>query len=220
MERDRTRARELARESLAKGDPTGWFERLYREGERGESVVPWEDLAPSPNLVVFWEGHRLPTAGKTALTVGCGFGDDAEQLSDWGFETTAFDVAESAIRACHRRFPTSRVHYVVADLLNPPAEWIGRFDFVFECNTLQALPPSVRRPAIQRVAEFAKKDGHLLLIARGRGEQDPEGEMPWPLTRRDLDEVARCGLREVSFEDYLDRQSPPVRRFRALYARA
>src|SRR5436305_284396 len=94
---DRARARELARRYLSKGDPSGWFEQLYQEGERGESIVPWKDLAPSPNLIEFWEQHPLPAAGKTALTVGCGFGDDAEQLAAWGFETTAFDVAPTAI---------------------------------------------------------------------------------------------------------------------------
>src|SRR5205085_7078384 len=118
-----------------------------------------------------------------------------------------------------RRFPASAVSYVVADLFNPPPDWNARFDFVFECNTVQALPRSVRSRALEHIASFVRKNGHLLLIARARDESDPEGEMPWPLTRRDLDPLTRCGLHELSFEDYLDRQTPPVRRFRALYGR-
>jgi hypothetical protein len=59
----------------------------------------------------------------------------------------------------------------------------------------------------------------ILLIARGREEQEPEGLMPWPLTRRELGEFVAAGLREESLEDYFDNESPPVRRFRAIYVK-
>lgn len=216
-EPDRGRARELAAESLAAGDPTGWFEKLYKEQERGSNVVPWADRGANPNLLEFFE--RNPVAPGTALVVGCGYGDDAEQLAAWNFKTTAFDVSPSAIRACRARFPDSRVSYEVADLLAPPDEWVECFDFVFESNTLQALPPEVRSHAAHYVAKFPKKGGSLLILARGREESDPAGQLPWPLTRRELDQFVESGLKEVSFEDYLDRESPPVRRFRALYRR-
>jgi hypothetical protein len=81
------------------------------------------------------------------------------------------------------------------------------------------LPPALRLQAIRRTAEFVKKGGRLLVISRARGEHDPEGQMPWPLTRGELEEFRRCGLHELSFEDYCDDESPPVRRFRVLYER-
>src|ERR1700692_94453 len=117
MEPNRVRARDLAAESRKAGDPTGWFEQLYQEQERGRKVVPWADLGTNPNLL------RFEGAGKPALVVGCGFGDDAEQLAAWGFEVTAFDVSPSAVRACKRRFPESRVEYETGDVLAPPEEW-------------------------------------------------------------------------------------------------
>src|SRR2546423_15065355 len=55
----------LAAESLAAGDPTGWFQRLYADAG---SAVPWD-------------------------------------------------------RTVRERFPDSPVHYVAADLLDPPADW-------------------------------------------------------------------------------------------------
>jgi 2-polyprenyl-3-methyl-5-hydroxy-6-metoxy-1,4-benzoquinol methylase len=216
--RDRTRARQLAAEYIAKGDPTGWFEHLYRGAEEGKSVVPWADLRPSPNLVDFWTDRPIPSAGKTALTIGCGLGDDAEQLAEWGFSTTAFDVSESAMRSARRRFPDSRVQYVVADLLRPPAEWFQMFDFVFESNTLQVLPRQLRARAMENASGFVAEGGRLLVIARARDESDPPGEVPWPLTRRELDHFTKIGLRELSFEDYFDSEDPPARRFRVLYA--
>jgi hypothetical protein len=214
---DRTRARELAAEYIAKGDPTGWFEQLYREAEDGTSVVPWAEHRPSPNLLDFWEEQPISSTGRKALIIGCGLGDDAELLADWGFSTTAFDVSESAVRACRRRFPDSPVEYVAADLLQPPEAWFRAFHFVFESNTLQVLPAELRYPAMNRAADFVKQGGRLLVIARARDEDDPRGEMPWPLTRRELNHFPEIGLRELSFEDFLDSEDPPVRRFRALY---
>lgn len=207
MEPNRTRARQLAAESRLSGDPTGWFEQLYWEQEQGSKVVPWADEGANPNLPAF-DG-----TGKTALVVGCGFGDDAEQLAGAGFKTTAFDVSPSAIRAAKQRFPETTVDYRTADVLDPPEEWSGRFDFVLEVYTLQVLPAALRPQAMRGIAGFAKKGGEILLIARGREENDPEGLMPWPLTRRELEEFTALGLREKSFEDFLDRESPPCAGF-------
>lgn len=216
---DRTRARQLAAEYVAKGDPTGWFEALYREAEDGSSVVPWVELEPNPNLLEFWRTHAIETAGKRALKIGCGLGDDAEQLARWGFETTAFDISPTAISGCRRRFPASPVHYAAADLLNPPPEWPNAFDFVLESYTIQVLPPELRTAAMERAAGFVRPGGNLLVIARAREENDPRGEMPWPLTRDELSQFRRLGLRELGFEDFADNERPPVRRFRAFYVR-
>ena len=218
--RDRTRARQLAVEFIRKGDPTGWFETLYQEGEAGKSTVPWANLCPNPFLLDFWKTHPQPTAGKTALTIGSGLGDDAEQLAAWGFRTTAFDISETAIRASRKRFPTTTVEYFAANLLEPPSTWRRAFHFVFEANTLQVLPAALRPRAIENLAGFLCPGGLLLVIARGRELSDPEGQMPWPLTRAELAAFAAAGLEELSFEDLLnveDPGEPPVRRFRALH---
>ena len=216
---DRTRARQLASEYADKGDPTGWFEVLYKEAEEGRSVIPWADRGASPGLLEFSAQHPLAAAGKTALVIGCGLGDDAEQLAAWGFATTAFDISATAIRTARKRFPHSSVCYQAADLFQPPPEWQHAFDFVFEANTIQALPTTVRSEAVRRIAGFVRPGGSLLAIVRGREPDEPTGELPWPVTRAELDEFGRAGLREVSLENYFDSEDPPARRFRVLYAR-
>jgi SAM-dependent methyltransferase len=216
---DRKRARELAAEYLSKGDPTGWFEALYREGEEGKSVVPWADLRPSLHLLDWWRKHSFEPQGQQALVIGCGLGDDGEQLSEWGFHTTAFDIAETAIRAARKRFPQSRVIYEVADLLNPPQVWLRKFAFVFETNTVQALPASIRAEAIRSIANFVRPGGKLLAIVRGREPNEPEGDLPWPLTREQMSEFVSAGLTQENFEEFFDNEEPPARRFRALYSR-
>ncbi|HTQ59928.1 MAG TPA: class I SAM-dependent methyltransferase [Candidatus Solibacter sp.] len=219
MPGDRTRARELAAEFIRRGDPTGWFEVLYKEGAEGQSVVPWADRGASPGLLDFWKLHPQTTLGKRALVIACGLGDDAEQLAAWGFETTAFDISETAIHGARKRFPESKVNYCPADLFHPLAEWEQGFDFVLESNTVQALPVSLRSEAIQSIAALVAPGGKLLVIARGREPNEPEGQLPWPVTRTELAGFLRAGLREQSFEDYFDNEEPPARRYRVLYTR-
>lgn len=215
---DRSRARALARESLARGDAVGWFERLYAEADRGDAVVPWADLAPNPH-VVEWLEREAPAPGR-ALDVGCGLGDTAEDLARRGFEVIAFDVAPSAIEGARRRFPASRVDYRVADLLRLPAELAGAFDLVVECYTLQVLPPEARARAVASLRRTPRPGGALLVVARGREASEPPGEMPWPLTRAEVEAIAAPELPLVAFEDFLDREDPPVRRLRALFRRS
>lgn len=216
----RSRARELAAEYIRKGDPVGWFEELYQEAERGEATVPWNVLEPNPRLLDFWKMHPCETAGKRALVIGSGFGDDAEQLAAWGFKTTGFDVSKTAIDAAKKRFPQSQVEYVVADMFDPPANWLRSFDFVLEIYTVQSFPAAMRPKAIAAVSQFVAPIGLLLVIARGRADDEPEGQgPPWPLMRDELDGFSRAGLKEESFEDYAEPEPPWVRRFRALYRR-
>jgi hypothetical protein len=82
------------------------------------------------------------------------------------------------------------------------------------------LPPELREEAMRRVAGFVAPGGTLLVITRGREPGESEGAMPWPLTRQELGVFSEAGLTERAFEDYVDDESPPVRRFRVAYARA
>ena len=103
----RKKAGDLARESLAHGDPVGWFETLYQQAGGDPSAVSWADLTPNPNLVAWLDREKVEGNGRRALKVGCGLGDDAEELARRGFLVTAFDVSPTAIEWCYTRFPTT-----------------------------------------------------------------------------------------------------------------
>jgi SAM-dependent methyltransferase len=212
------RARTLAGESIARGDAVGWFESLYAEAGRGEASVPWADLAPNPHVVAWLERERPPPG--RALDVGCGLGDNAEDLARRGFDVVAFDVAPSAVAEARRRFPESRVDYRVADLLALPRDLEGAFDLVVECYTLQVLPPAARAEAVDSLRRCVAPGGMLLVVARGREPEEPRGEMPWPLTRAEVEGIAGPGLGIAGLEDFFDEEEPPVRRLRAWLRRA
>ena len=200
---NRLRARELARTYLSQGEPTGWFDALYA-GSHDAKEIPWADLVPNPNLVEWFEASTIEPKGIQAIVVGCGLGDDAEFLSDEGFNVTAFDVSPAAIRWCKKRFPGSCVSYRTIDPLKLPADWHCRFDLTVEIYTLQVLPPVIRPQAMRALVDLVAPQGQLLIIARGRVEDEAEGEMPWPLTKEELSEFTRLNLEQETFEDYWD----------------
>lgn len=209
-------ARRLAAESIANGDATGWFDRLYAAAERGSTIVPWADYEPNPPLVAALAGMSGP--GR-AVVVGCGLGDDAEHVASLGFTTVGFDVSPTAIARARRRFPESTVDYVAADLLAPPGSWTGAFDLVVEVFTLQVLTGDARRTAFARTAQLVAPGGRLLVIARARHDHEDPGQLPWPLTRADIDSFRGHGLTEESVTELHDEGPPPVRRWCAWFTR-
>jgi SAM-dependent methyltransferase len=212
---NRAFARQLAADSIASGDDTGWFERLYAAAERGAVTVPWADLAPHPRLVSALGGIA---GGGRAIVIGCGLGDDAEHVASLGFTTVAFDVSPTAVAGARRRFPRSAVEYVTADLLAPPYSWAGAFDLVVEVFTLQVLTGAARRAAFARTAQLVAPGGRLLVIAGARDEHDEPGKMPWPLTRAEIESFREHGLSGHSIADVLDDEDQGlVRRWRAWF---
>ena len=211
----RSRAGELA----GGGNPLGWFETFYQEAGDDLSKIPWADGRPNPLL--FDTVDRLALSGGRALKVGCGLGEDAEALAERGFRTAAFDISERAVELCRSRFPDSPVEYRVENLLNLPAEWTGAFDLVVEVYTLQVLPESLRRLALPALARTLAPGGRLVVLCRAREPDEAIDGFPWPLTASELTPFTEeLGLVCDSFEDLVDDEDPPVRRFRAVYRRA
>ena len=209
------RARQLSAESVAQGDPMGWFEQLYEEGQAGAAIVPWVRGVPSDTLVE-WAAGNGPGTGRRALVVGCGTGEDAEFLATLGYEVTGFDIAPTAIASAQARNPRSAVHYQVADLTALPADWKGAFNLVVEIFTLQPLYGEVRARALAAVHEPVAPRGTLLVISFATSEEDPVRDpqmMPWPLTRAEV-ELAGGPLQARSIEYFMG-HDPDLPRWRA-----
>lgn len=203
------RRRDAARDRLdalfgAKGgdrdDRASWFEAVYETAGDDPAAVPWADLAPKPALVDWLSAN--PGEGARALDVGCGLGDNAEALAEAGYDTTAFDLSEKAVEWARQRFPGSPVRYTAADLFAPPADWIGGFDLVHECYTVQALHGDLREASYQALADLVKPGGRLLVITRSRADGAETSGPPWPLSPSELAEFERAGLRLIDSSAY------------------
>lgn len=198
-------------------DPTGWFDSIYTDAQGDHRAVFWADLEPNPYLFKWLESCVLEHIGRKAIAVGCGVGDDAEALSEAGYEVTAFDIAPEAIRLCKKRYPDTRVNYLVADLFNYPPQWTESFDLVYECNTIQVLPGKYRILARDTMVSLLAPQGDLLVSCRSRLKGEQEDDIPLPLDKEEIDGFIRCGLSEESFAVYDDTQDPPVPHFFATY---
>src|SRR3954452_18442177 len=170
------------------------FEAIYADAEAGGAKPPWDYGAPRPQLVAWAEGRKLAGDGREALVVGCGFGADAEFLAMLGFRTTGFDFAPTAITAARGKHPDSEVNYVVADVLDLPREWQGRFDLVVESLTVQSMPPEQHTVAARNIAGLVAPQGTLLVLASTREEDSEVTGPPWPLTRSQVEVFASGDL--------------------------
>jgi SAM-dependent methyltransferase len=211
-------ARRLAAEGLRGDDATGWFEHLYAAADDGEAVVPWDRDTPR-ELFAEWAAHKqLDGRGRRALVVGAGLGTDAEFVAGFGFDTIAFDISPTAVRVARERHPGSKVEYVVADLLDPPAGWRGAFDLVVEIITVQALPVRLHELATANIASFVAPGGTLFVLAAARDDHgEPPSGPPWPLTRAEVEAFAGGDLSAVRIEQIAQADD---RRWRAEFQRA
>jgi SAM-dependent methyltransferase len=221
MTESRARASELSQKYYQQGDYTGWFEALYAEANGNADAIPWADRGLNYWLSDWIEQSKFVLQDRQILVVGCGLGDDAEYLAQLGAKVTAFDLSQTAIDWCHQRFPESKVNYQVVDLFTAPADWKVSFDLVIEIYTIQALPANIRPQAIVSIGNFVAHNGKLLVVCRGRNPEDLAGDNPpFSLTQTELNRFTDSGLKQVSFEDFIDTLEPgSPRRFRIVYQR-
>ncbi len=208
IEERRARVRAIQEEFAARGDTMGWFDALYKEAAGDNDVIPWADLEPNAYFRRWVETTGLKGGDRKALVVGCGLGDDAKYLYDLGFKVTAFDISPTAIEWAKKLYGEIEIQFEVADLFEAPSEWnhtqagslrSGGFDFVLEIYTVQPLPLEMRPSVIDAVAAFVAENGKLVVVTRGRGDDEEPNEMPWPLSRRDLSRFEQNGLMQTDF---------------------
>jgi SAM-dependent methyltransferase len=201
-----------------------FFEAMYQGASKGELTLPWQRPAAHPLLVDWADRRGVTGGGRRAVIVGCGTGVDAEYVSGLGFETTGFDVSQTAIDLAMRQHLGSTVTYTTADLLNLPADWHQAFDLAVEIYTVQALPDPPRAAAIAGIAQLVAPGGTLLAIAFVGDQYKTGGFPPWPLTRAEVDSFGADGLEPVAIETLTysgspQPQSPDDRLWRAEFRR-
>jgi SAM-dependent methyltransferase len=228
IEDARARVREIASEHYRRGDVMGWFEALYAEADGDNSIIPWADLEPNRFFKAWAESNGLKGEGRTALVVGCGRGDDAKYLHDLGFEVTAFDISPTAIEWAKRLYGDADIEFEVNDLFDPPNSWhftqtgeakTGGFDFVLEIYTIQPLPIDIRSRVVDSISDFVAENGTLVVVTRGREDDEEPDELPWPMSRRELSLFEANGLTQTDFVEMPPDEEGEPPRFVVEYSR-
>lgn len=160
-----------------------WWQRHYSEGvdpEYEEQVLPMV-------------AHHLNGAHRV-LDVGCGEGQVARHIAQFGVEVVGVDPTPSQIRAAHRRGGSARYGQAQAQCL-PFLD--ASFDSVVLCMALEHIDPF--EPAIEEAARVLAPGGRFLLFlvhpflqAPGSGWVDDaeHGEQYWRVGEYLRDDVA------------------------------
>lgn len=216
----RERAKEIHAAYAEKGDAFGWFDALYKEAAGNNERIPWADLEPNIFLQKFAEETDLKGNGQNALVVGCGLGDDARFLYELGFKVTGFDISLTAIEWAKKLHSDTDIVFEVADLFAPFRGWLGAFEFVLEVYTIQPLPMEMRARVIDAISNFVAPNGKLLIVTRGRGDDEEPLELPWALSRKDLSRFEENGFRQIYFKEmFSDDEEDTIPRFVVEYER-
>ncbi len=131
----------------------------------------------------------------------------------------AFDISETAIEWAKRLHADTDIDFHAADLFAPPRGWLSHFEFVLEVYTIQPLPLAVRPRVIDAISNFVATQGALVVVTRGRENDEEPLELPWALSRKDLSQFERNGLKEIHFKEMLGDEEEPIKRFIIEYRR-
>lgn len=224
------RTREQLRQAIAPGtsidSALSAVAEVYAASDGDPARVPWSHEKANPALVAWLNARAsgLVRCGARVAVVGCGLGQDAIELAKRGYDVCAFDACNDAIEHAKRRHPDRAAMFRVADLRDLPSTLHHRFDLVVEIHTLQALPPEHRATLASGVARLMASHAHLLVIARGRPDDEPLVSLsgpPYPFTPGEL--IGLLGdsglVPEGAIDDYADDANPPTRRLRGLFRR-
>ncbi|HEY7154901.1 MAG TPA: class I SAM-dependent methyltransferase [Gemmataceae bacterium] len=178
-------------------DSSRWNER-YETGD-----TPWETGQSSSELQrVVDEATIRPCR---ALEMGCGTGASAVWLAQQGFDVTALDLSPLAIERARQRAGEAgvSVRFLVADVLNPPPELAGPFDFFFDRGCYHV----VRRENVTAYLETLRRltcSGTLGLVLAGNAREPHEPGPPVVTEEQVRNELGSLfeivQLREFRFE--------------------
>lgn len=192
------------------------FEEIYRNAQGDAAGVPWADKAPRAKLSAFLRDH--PGAGRAAIDVGCGLGDNAALIAGAGYRVTAFDLSPTAVAWAQKRHSGAGIDFQVGDIFRLPEAWRGRFDLVHETYNLQALPLELRADAARCIARLVAKGGRLLVLARRQEPGEGITGPPIPVTLVELEAFERAGLTMEREELFVDERQ--IRHVEAVYRRS
>src|SRR5262245_23484393 len=149
-------------------DMSKWDES-YRTG-----TTPWDTGRPSPELQrVLSESAIAP--GR-AVELGCGTGTNSVWLAQQGFDVHGVDLSPLAIERAQQRAAEVgvRARFLVADILHPPEELTGPFDFFFDRGCYHAVRREDVQGFLQTLRNLTQPGSvGLVLTGNAREPHDP-----------------------------------------------
>jgi len=125
--------------------------------------------------------------------------------ADWIAPGKASDNEEGSVK------PVGSIASVGASANADDTDKSRGFDFVLEIYTIQPLPLEMRPQVVDAIAGFVAENGALVVVTRGRADDEEPDELPWPMSRRDLCGFDENGLTQTSFTEMPGDEDEPNR---------
>ncbi len=157
-----------------------FWSRKYQSGE-----TRWDLGSPNEPLRSILPRLKLPKS--RILVLGSGNGHDAALLAKMGHLVTAVDFSPEAISNAKRSYGEgSNLHFVLKDVFDLDATYMGAFDIVFEHTCFCAIAPHRREALIQVWRRVLIPGGHLLgiFLAVDHFAGPPFGSSEWEIRER------------------------------------
>ena len=175
---------------------TDWWERLYRTSE--VSQLPWYTTELDPDVAASLETHG-PVHGRI-LDLGTGPGVHAVGLARLGYEVTASDISETAIRNAKAFAKKGRaaIEFRVDNILDSDLK-DGSFDGIVDRGTFHVLPPEARPRYVATVHRILRPRG--LLHLKTFSDKEPGDYGPYRLSPGELRSYFLDRFNVLSIED-------------------
>ena len=138
--------------------PSFWEEN-YRSGHTG-----WDLGMPTPVFQRLAESEKFPPGKMLVLCAGRGY--DARLFARLGFNVTAVDFAEEAVKEMQTLVePNISMEVMQADLFDLPVFMSEEFDYILEYTCFCAIDPQRRADYIHSVSSLLKTGGIYIALA-------------------------------------------------------
>jgi 2-polyprenyl-3-methyl-5-hydroxy-6-metoxy-1,4-benzoquinol methylase len=136
----------------------GWDERYQQQAVE---TMPW--FYPELDDDLRQALDQLGLRAASALDLGTGPGTQAMQLAQRGFDVTATDISEAAIRLAREKAEAQglTIAWQQDDVL--ATRLSGPFDLIFDRGCFHVLPPERRPDYVNTIASLLKPDGSFFL---------------------------------------------------------
>lgn len=149
------------------------------------SDTPWDSGLPSESLIELLSSKLIKPC--RVLELGCGTGTNAIYLTKAGFEVTAVDLSELAIKQAKEKAEREGVSikFLQNDVTDLP-DLGAPFPFVFDRGTYHIVR-NINLKGFQKTLErYVASGGYYLVLAGSTNEPGPEEKGPPRVTPQDL----------------------------------
>lgn len=171
------------------------WEQLYQD--KNVESMPWFNPDLDPDLEQALTTLNLHAG--TALDLGTGPGTQAIALAERGFQVTATDLSDTAVRQALDKAKEKGLDISLTqdDILNSHLN--QEFDFIFDRGCFHVLPPEQRQDYVRVVERLIKSKGYLFLKCFSHLETSESG--PYRFTPEQIKEIFSSRFNVYSVEE-------------------